>query len=283
MAQSENIPSCVNCGASLKGQFCHICGEKKITSKDKGIYSFLEEFIASVFVADGKFFRTIKLSVTRPGELTRSYVKGIRKKYLSPLQVFFFANLIYFIFPIISTFNTTLEVQLYNLPYSATIRPVVEQYLENNQQVDADLFRVDYERTSSANGKLLLIILVVLQGLFLKLLYLKNKKLFLIDFLAGSAYFYGFYILFILVIFPASFNVVAGLVSISPASLINELILSISFLAVIVGYMYGLLQRGFGSTRAGAIWRSILLGVFIIPSFIIYRFILFWVTFWMVT
>ena len=274
--------SCVNCGTELQGTFCHSCGEKQIDQKDKSLIHFLEEFVASVFFADGKFFKTIKLSITKPGELTRSFVAGIRKKYLSPLQLFFFANLIYFIFPVISTFNTTLDVQMYQLPYSSSVRPVVEQYLEI-RQVDPDVFKVEYERASNANGKLLLIVLVVLQGLFLKLLFLRNKKLYLIDFFAGSAYFYGFYTLFILVLFPTLFNWFSSLFSFGLASSINELSLSIIFMLIIIGYMFTMLKRAYETSNKGALWRGILLGIFIIPSFIIYRYILFWVTFWTVT
>lgn len=274
-------PSCVRCGAVLQGPFCSKCGEKRIESNDKKVSHFFEEIVSSVFVADGKFLKTIKLLVSKPGELTRSFVIGIRKEYLSPVQLFFFANLIYFIFPIISTFNTTLEVQLNQLPYSNYIRPMVESYLEESE-LRIEVFRVDYERTSSSNGKLLLIILVLLQGLFLKLLFIKRKNLFLVDFLAGSAYFYAFYILFILVLFPGLFNLMAKIVGGSMGFLMNELILSVVFLLAIILYMFFLIKRAYDVSTKGAIWRSVLLGLYIIPTFIIYRYILFWVTFWMV-
>jgi hypothetical protein len=273
---------CVRCGTKLKGDFCFDCGEKRLDNEDKKINHFLEEAISSVFVADGKFFKTIKLLVTNPGELTKSFVLGIRKKYLSPLQLFFFANLIYFIFPFISTFNTSLDVQLNNLPYSDTIRPVVESYLQDSQR-SLESFTAEYEGVSSSNGKLLLIVLVLLQGLFLKLLFWKSEKLFLVDFLAGSAYFYGFYILFILVLLPGTILLFGNILGMSFTSFFNELTLSITFLLVIIVYMYFLIRKAYDASVPGSLWRSILLGLSIIPSFIIYRYILFWVTFSMVS
>ena len=279
MVDQRNV--CVRCGEELKGVFCYSCGEKKLEKQDKKLSHFFEELIASVFVADGKFLSTIKLLITRPGELTRNFVIGIRRKYLSPLQLFFFANLIYFIFPIISTFNTSLEVQMYQLPYSSQIERVVNTHLEKSGE-NKELFKTNYERVSNSNGKLLLIILVVLQGLFLKLLFFKREDLYLIDFFAGSAYFYGFYILFALVLFPALFNLGVGLFSFSIGGMMNEATLSIILLAVVIVYMYALIKGGYNTSKAGAIWRSLLLGVFLIPSFIIYRYVLFWVTFWMV-
>ena len=273
--------SCVRCGEVLQGPFCSTCGEKRIESEDKKVSHFLEEIISSVFVADGKFLKTIKLLITKPGELTRSFVIGIRKEYLSPVQLFFFANLIYFIFPIISTFNTSLEVQLNQLPYSNYIRPVVESYLAESQ-LEMEVFKVDFERTSSSNGKLLLIILVLFQGLFLKLLFIKKRNLFLVDFLAGSAYFYAFYILIILVLFPGLFTLISKAVGGSLSLIMNEVSLSIIFLLAIILYMFILIKRAYDTSNLGAIWRSLLLGLYIIPTFIIYRFILFWITFWMV-
>lgn len=273
---------CVSCGASLKGEYCYQCGEKKIVPSDKKLSHFLEEAIASVFVADGKFFRTIKLLVTKPGELTYSFVSGIRKKYLSPLQLFFFANLIYFIFPLISTFNTTLDVQINHLPYSGFTKPIVENYLEQSGK-ELSLFSEEYEGVSSSNGKLLLIILVVIHGLFLKLLFLKKSNLYLVDFLAGSAYFYGFYILFALVLIPGLFILFGNVFKLSVFSIINELTLSVAFIILIIIYVYLQIRRAFLTSKFGGFWRSLLLGFFIIPSLILYRFILFWVTFWMVT
>lgn len=273
---------CVNCGTELKGSYCYQCGEKKIAATDKKLTHFLEEAISSVFVADGKFFKTIKLLVSKPGELTKSFVKGIRKKYLSPLQVFFFANLIYFIFPMISTFNTSLEVQMNRLPYSDITRPVVENYISESGR-DLSLFTEEYEGVSSSNGKLLLIFLVVLHGLFLKLLFLKKNNLYLVDFFAGSAYFYGFYILVALILFPAIVILLTHILQVALFSLVNELILSIAFLMLVVFYVYLQIRNAYNTSKLGGLWRSLMLAFFIIPSLILYRFILFWVTFLMVT
>lgn len=277
----DNI-SCVRCGTELQGAFCYNCGEKRIENEDKKVNHFFEEAISSVFVADGKFFKTIKLLVTNPGELTKNFVIGIRKKYLSPLQLFFFANLIYFIFPLISTFNTSLYIQLNNLPYSSSIRPLVETYIQDSQR-DLATFTSEYERVSSSNGKLLLIVLVLLQGVFLKLLFWKGKNLFLVDFLAGSAYFYGFYILFMLVLLPGIIMLFGEISGMSFNSFFNEPTLSITFLLVTIVYMYFLIHKAYDTSVSGSLWRSVLLGLYLFPCFIVYRYILFWVTFWMVS
>ena len=273
--------SCKNCGTSLQGPFCHVCGERLIQPKDRSLGHFVEETFAMLFVADGKFPRTMKLLISRPGALTRSYVEGVRKKYLSPVQLFFFANLIYFLFPLLSTFNTTLYIQMNMLPYSKQVTRVVDSHLEA-EGVSMEEFTAEFEKKSSSNAKLLLILIVVMQAIGLKIVFLHRKDLYFIDFLAGSAYFYSFYILIALVLFPLIFTMLADLFDVSFLSYLTEAVLSVVFLSVIVVYMYFLIKRAYGTSARGALWRSVILGGLMIPSFIIYRYILFWVTFLMV-
>ncbi|TFV93208.1 DUF3667 domain-containing protein [Algoriphagus kandeliae] len=276
--QTENCPAC---GISLHGQFCHQCGEKKVSPKDKNLRQFFEELIASIFVADGKFFKTIKLLVSQPGELTRSFIKGVRKKYLSPVQLFFFANLIYFIFPLISTFNTSLSIQMTGLPYSSLIRPVVEERVQN-MNISMEEFRLSFEKKSESNAKLLLIVLVIMQGAVLRLLYWKRKDLYFLDFLAESAYFYSFYILIFLVLVPGIFLFLKNYFNSGFGWFFNEISLSIIFFIAIWVYGFFQMKRAFQITKWESAWKSLVLALWVIPSFIIYRFILFWFSYWMV-
>jgi len=91
----------------------------------------LEEFVSSYLFADGKLMRSFKKLLLHPGELSRNYIKGVRKKFLSPLQLFFFANLLYFLFPMLSTFNTGLNAQINRLPNSELISPIVMDHIED--------------------------------------------------------------------------------------------------------------------------------------------------------
>ncbi|NVJ86268.1 MAG: DUF3667 domain-containing protein [Algoriphagus sp.] len=275
--QRERCPAC---DTLFQGSFCHECGEKRISPEDKKLRHFLEELVASVFVADGKFFRTIKLLISKPGALTHSFILGVRKKYLSPFQMFFFANLIYFIFPVISTFNTSLYIQMNGLPYSAIVRPLVEQKVQD-EGLKMEEFTEVFERNSESIAKLLLIILVIMQGVVLRVLFRKRRDLYFLDFLAEAAYFYGFYILIFLVAVPGLFVLLQNQLDFRFGWFFNETSLSIFFLVAIWIYGFFQMKRAFTISKWESLWKSLVLGLWVIPGFIIYRFILFWVSFWM--
>lgn len=278
----EEIQSCISCGSEVDGNYCKHCGQKVITPEDKKLSHLFEEILASLFFADGKLVRSFKKLLLHPGVLSNSYIKGIRRKFLSPLQMFFFANLLYFLFPMLSTFNTSLNTQMNRLPYSDLISPVVQEHLENND-IPYEEFKVEFEKKSTSNGKLLLFVLVFLQALLLQLLFFRKEGFYFVDFIASAAYFNAFYILVLLVMLPTFIILPMQWFSIDLSAYLNEAVVSIVFVFGILIYLYFFIQRIFDTSPLETIIKSLVLTVFLIPTFIIYRFILFWVTFWMVS
>ncbi len=276
---NSELISCKHCGAQLNGNYCSDCGQKKITNEDKSVGHFFKEFAASVFFAEGKLARTMRVMVGRPGELSRVYILGDRKRYVTPLQLFFFANLIYFVFPIFSTFNTSLSTQLKHLPYSKYVKPIVFEEIEE-QGVSYEEYRSKFEKKSESNAKLLLITMVFIQALGFKLLFLRNKKLFFTDFLAASAYFNATYILVLLIALPAVLLGINYMIPIDFGNL-SDSFLSFIFLVLIILYLIFFLKRAFQLTYVSSVWRGILIALILIPSFVVYRFILFWFSFYM--
>lgn len=279
MKNAEQI-KCINCNTVLTGKYCSACGQKRIEPKDKKLIYFFSELFTSFFFADGKIFATFKTILTKPGELSRVYISGNRKKYLTPLQLFFFANLLYFLFPIISTFNTSLSTQIKHLPYSDYVKTVVGERI-NEMGVSYEEYRETYEQLSSQNGKLLLIVLVILQAVIFKLLFIRNENFYFSDFIAASAYFNAIYIIFLLILLP---SIVIGLNQIFDLefNFINDTWLSIMFVVLVIAYLLVFVKRAFQVSFQSSFIKSVLLAICLIPSFIVYRFVLFWVTYWMV-
>jgi hypothetical protein len=81
--------TCLNCGATLAGPHCHICGQKAHVHRT--LHAFGHDILHSVLHFDGKIWRTLPLLFWKPGDLTRRYVHGERAKFVSPLALFLFS------------------------------------------------------------------------------------------------------------------------------------------------------------------------------------------------
>lgn len=80
--------TCLNCGAAVFGQHCHLCGQK--AEVHRTLSAFGHDILHSVLHFDGKIWRTLPLLFWNPGKLTRRYVHGERAKFVSPLALFLF-------------------------------------------------------------------------------------------------------------------------------------------------------------------------------------------------
>ena len=95
MSHGEIPPYCLNCDTRLHGKFCHSCGQKA-TSASVSVHDFAHEATHEFLHLDGKILRTLKLLVTKPGQLTVEFLEGRRTRYVSPLRVYLTFSLIFF-------------------------------------------------------------------------------------------------------------------------------------------------------------------------------------------
>ena len=81
---SDNISSCVSCGAPMNTKFCPTCGEKKISTSDFTLSHLIEQGIDVFTHLDSKLFKSAKALVLKPGLLTRVKVR-IAGTLLNPI------------------------------------------------------------------------------------------------------------------------------------------------------------------------------------------------------
>ncbi|HVM37862.1 MAG TPA: DUF3667 domain-containing protein [Sphingomicrobium sp.] len=86
--------ACLNCGCSLRGDYCHCCGQKAHVHRTLG--AFWHDLLHGVLHFEGKTWRTLAMLVLRPGTLTRRYVDGERARFVSPLAMFLFTAFVMF-------------------------------------------------------------------------------------------------------------------------------------------------------------------------------------------
>ncbi|NVD44815.1 DUF3667 domain-containing protein [Qipengyuania atrilutea] len=80
---------CLNCGAPLTGPHCRECGQD--AHLPRSIHAVAHDFTHGVLHLDGKFWDTLGLLVAKPGKLSRRYIDGERKKFVSPFSMFLFS------------------------------------------------------------------------------------------------------------------------------------------------------------------------------------------------
>lgn len=98
--------SCLNCGAQLAGDYCHVCGQK--AHAHRTLTGFWHDLIYGVLHFEGKIWRTLPLLAWKPGDLTRRYIHGERARFVSPIALFLFS--VFLMFAVFSLLGGPLEL-----------------------------------------------------------------------------------------------------------------------------------------------------------------------------
>jgi hypothetical protein len=101
---------CLNCNAELNGRFCHICGQENLEPK-QSVWSLVSHFLYDITHFDGKFFSTVRHLVSKPGFLSKEYIRGRRASYLNPIKMYVFSSALFFaiFFSLFSAKNIGLD------------------------------------------------------------------------------------------------------------------------------------------------------------------------------
>lgn len=95
---TEDLPVpavCADCGTPVGSRYCPNCGQET-RIETPTVRHFLEEFVDQFIALEGKLGRTLRVLLTRPGQLTLDYVEGRRQRYVRPLKLYLTASVIFF-------------------------------------------------------------------------------------------------------------------------------------------------------------------------------------------
>ena len=95
-APERKEKNCLNCGATVIGRFCHVCGQENIVPKES-FWKLVTHFFYDITHFDSNFFHTLKYLLFRPGFLSKEYLKGRRASYLNPVRMYVFTSAIFFL------------------------------------------------------------------------------------------------------------------------------------------------------------------------------------------
>lgn len=90
MASNTSPPSCLNCAAPFvpeRRHYCPECGqETRLTPPT--LRDLVQQFGGAYVSTEGALWRTLRLLLLRPGELTAQYLAGRRKQFVQPLRLY---------------------------------------------------------------------------------------------------------------------------------------------------------------------------------------------------
>ena len=196
--------SCITCGRQGSGSFCSACGEKRLQSHDFSIKHALEAAGEAFFHIDSKVFLTLKVLLTRPGKLTQEFFMGRRKPYMSPLQIFFVCNLLFFLLqPLTGLEILAPSLRVFDNDHSLT-QQLINQRLEHkhlsrtNPQ-EFEEFSLSFAHNAHLQAKSMILVMALMLSLIVAVIYFPRHRYFT-EHIVFSLHAYVWWLLWILAI-----------------------------------------------------------------------------------
>lgn len=96
-AASAGEFTCANCATLASGSHCPACGQKRIHEGDLALRHAWHHVAHELTHLDGKVFTTLRLLLTRPGQLTLDFLEGRRARHIHPIRVFIAIGFLFFL------------------------------------------------------------------------------------------------------------------------------------------------------------------------------------------
>lgn len=182
---------CLNCGTTIAGNFCYQCGQSIRDTTDRSIGKLLGDFLDNIFFFDNRFVISLRYLFWYPSRMTVEFLAGKRKKFVSPVSLFLFVNVIYFFVNPLSDYSISLEDQ-YSQPYGPLIKDWINGKLQN-EGLDFRNYSVTYQNMSDTISKSILIINIPMIALGVYFMAFKKRR-FYYDSLIFTFHFFSLFL-----------------------------------------------------------------------------------------
>ena len=200
---------CPTCQLPLATRFCPTCGEHRPGKHDLTLVGLAEHMVETIAHLDGRFLRTFRSLMLRPGSLTHAYWQGQRKPFVGPLPLFLIANLVFFALQSLAhshVFSTSLSSHMSQQFYSGFAREAVVNRLADLHTTLAS-YAPSFDRAVAINAKSFIILMVPPFGLLTLLLLLRTRRPFVVH-IVFALHFCAFVLLLFCLALPVSYLLV---------------------------------------------------------------------------
>ena len=215
---------------------------------------YLAEIGAAITLVESKVLRSVWLVVSKPGHLSSEYLRGRRVRYMKPLQLFIFLNVVYYFSLTLfsaTTFTTPLATQLHmNNYYPRYANLQVNQKLQR-EQISYETLERKYNRTTSVLSKTLIFILIPIFTLLLYALFFRKGNMWW-SMLVVATHFWSFSLILLGVILPLLSVLLIWLskaLNISAAYVTSDAVASSALQVCFAIYLFIMSRRAYGASK----------------------------------
>ena len=247
--------ACRNCGATLRGQFCAVCGQKEV-DLNPTMLDFMHEVWHELMHVDGKLIPSVRLLINAPGALTLEHYEGRRARYISPMRMYLVFSILYFAVAAFTP-DTNLNITVGADPSTGwTFEPRPVEKHSDPDELRKLGFESDVElrqATSDAIMHWLPRMMFLLVPLFAALTGLATRRL---------QWNYPRHVHFTLHLHAAWFLLltISTTAWVIPYQWIGSVISSIVAVSIVVYFVLAL-RRTYSLTTGDALWRAMAVGV----------------------
>jgi hypothetical protein len=190
----------------MSGEFCAACGQRRFRESDRRLSHLLGQAVEQITDLDGRFLRSLRALLLRPGRIARDAMDGRRARWMSPLSLFLLANVLFFFAPGLTDLTLGLDQQVpervlgeFRTPPTPSVstgadpqmhsrwtaaiardalRRARDRELARGGTFDLPRYAAEYDARSDAVGKLLVIVHVPVVAFALMLLAWSSRRYF---------------------------------------------------------------------------------------------------------
>lgn len=302
----EQVPGadrCPSCGAERPRRFCAECGEARVEPRELTLTGFAGHAAGELTNLDGTLWRTVRLLVRRPGQLTVDWAAGRRRGLAKPLQLFVLANVLFFLVAQ-ATVGDGLRYKLAAFEHGQVTTLFLNDTLAIQRMVAAkaaragitrDAYARRFDAASAAQGSIWLLVAPVF-ACAVATLNVRRRVPFGVH-LTFSAHYFSFFLLAASATFAtlvpalraywrwdrawtAAHGAAPGSLQSLGRMLATEAILFWPVVAAVALYLVLALRRVYVTRWRTAAAQGLALAFLTVLSFKLYRSLLFAITFW---
>jgi hypothetical protein len=270
--------TCPTCNRPVTTPFCPRCGEAPVSPRDLTLRGLAERLLEAFTSIDTRTARSTWQLLRRPGQLTVSWVRGVRKPYIAPLTLFLLVNVIFFAVQSLTgetVFSSSLDSHLHHQDWSEFARSLVDRKLQDSQLALAD-YALLFDRAVVVRAKSLIILMTVPFALLLPLVFLRERRPCL-GHVVFSLHVYAFLLLlFCVALFAAKLSAWMGFGGVQEPAV--DTALSLFNLGACALYLYAAIGTVYGSRGPRRIAQTIVLSLAAAAIVLGYRFVLLLIT-----